>query len=70
MLALILAAAEEHETSKVSFYVLGTALAVWAVGISALGIRNSTLVAARPVAITGITALLVIGAMVTSVITG
>ena len=40
LLSLIIAAAEEgHESSKLLFYVCGGLLAVWAVVVSAIGIR-------------------------------
>jgi hypothetical protein len=70
---LILAAeAHEEESSKTAFYVLGGLCAVWAVLVSAMGIRNHDFptsgTAAR--AVMGISAVLVVGAMASAVLTG
>ena len=74
MLELLLTAAEHgEETSKTPFYVAGLALTVFAVVVSAIGIRahghwpGSSGVAR---AVMGICALLVVATMATAVITG
>jgi hypothetical protein len=67
-----LAAVEEEESSKTLFYVLGGALVAWALLVSVVGIKRHTFPgspgAAR--AVMAISALLVIGAMASAVITG
>ncbi len=65
-------AAGHEEPSKVPFYVAGTVLAAWAVAVSALGIaRHANWPGSGSGrAVMGISALLVIAAMATSVITG
>ena len=71
--ALTIAATEGEESSKVLFYVLGGALAVWAVLVSTLGImRRETFPGSRGslMAILVISAVLVVGAMASAVITG
>ena len=73
MISWILLAAEaaEEESSHTAFYVAGVALAIWAVLISALGIARGGFPAnaAGRGAVIGITALLVLGATSTAVIT-
>ncbi len=72
--AIVTFAAEEaHKTSHTAFYVAGAVLAGWAVLVSFIGIRGhanwpSTDSAAR--GIMGISALLVVAACATAVITG
>jgi hypothetical protein len=69
---LVFAATEGEEPSKTLFYVMGGALAAWAVLVSAVGItRHATFPPGRGAA-TGvilISALLVVGAMASAVIT-
>ena len=71
--ALITFAAEEgHESSKTLFYVCGGLLAVWAVVISAFGIRaHETFPASRSAArgVMAVSAGLVVLAMASAVIT-
>jgi hypothetical protein len=71
--ALITFAAEEAEGSKTAFYVIGGALAAFAVVVSAIGIRGhetfpSSMRAYR--AVLGLAIVLVAGAMATAVLTG
>jgi hypothetical protein len=71
-LVTLLAAAESgHETSKTAFYVCGGLLAAWAVVLSAIGFTHArfpeTLGAERVVI--ALTALFVLGATSTAVIT-
>jgi hypothetical protein len=66
-------AAEHEETSKTSFYVAGLALTVFAVVVSAIGIRAhghwpSSSGTAR--AVMGLCALLMLATMATAVLTG
>ncbi|HMJ35767.1 MAG TPA: hypothetical protein VK501_17820 [Baekduia sp.] len=69
--ALVLAAEAEPETSKTAFYVFGGLLAVWAVVLSALGMSQATFPATTTAkrGVIGLTALFMIGAMATAVIT-
>jgi hypothetical protein len=46
--ALIMFAAEEAETSKTPFYILGSLFAVWAVVVSAIGITRHETFPPRP----------------------
>ena len=70
-MALLSILAEASEPSKTPFYVVGGALAVWAVGVSAVGILKPDF----PGGDTGsrgvmaISVLLVVAAMVTAIIT-
>ena len=74
LLSVIIAAAEEaEESSKTLFYVCGSLLAVWAVVVSAIGIRAHetfppTKSAARTVM--AISVGLIVLAMASAVITG
>jgi hypothetical protein len=74
VLELLLTAAEQgEETSKTSFYVAGIALTVFAVIVSAIGIRAhghwpGSAGTAR--AVMGLCALLVAATMATAVLTG
>ena len=75
MLATLIAfAAEEaEESSKVLFYVFGGLLAVWALVVSAIGIKAhetfpSSQSASR--AVMGISVVLILAAMASAVITG
>jgi hypothetical protein len=67
------AAAEEgHESSKVLFYVCGGLLAVWAVAVSAVGIRaHESFPPSRGAArgVMGISVLLILLAMASAIIT-
>ena len=72
--ALITLAATEtgHEGSKTAFYVLGGALALFAVAVSAAGIRgHESFPRSRGLfrAVLGLAVLLVIGAMASAVLT-
>lgn len=68
----VLAAAEEAETSKTVFYVLGGGLAIWGVLLGFAGLRR----AAFPTGATGaravmaISALLAVAAMASAALTG
>jgi hypothetical protein len=71
--ALITLAQAEEETSKAAFYIAGAVLAVFAVVISAIGIRgHETFPASRGLmgAVMGLAALLVAATMATAIITG
>jgi hypothetical protein len=72
-LVTLLAAAEAgHETSKTAFYVCGGALAVWAVVVSVIGFTRPGFpgTASAQRAVIAFSALLVVGATSTAVITG
>ena len=64
--------AEHEETSKTPFYIAGGALAVWAVLVSALGITKHDFPSSNGAArgVMGLTALLVVAVMATSIATG
>lgn len=69
---ILLAAAEGEATSKTLFYVLGGALVVWAVLVSAIGItRHASFPPNRgaAAAVLLISAVLMVGAMASAVIT-
>ena len=71
-LTLVFAATEGEESSKTLFYVVGAALAAFAVLISALGIsRIGTFPASKGQArgVIGLAALLVLAAMASAIIT-
>jgi hypothetical protein len=74
MISWILLAAEaaEEEHSKTAFYVAGGILAVWAVLISAVGITRPGFPSGGGgrAAVIGLTAVLVVGATSTAIITG
>jgi hypothetical protein len=69
--ALLVLAAEEAEPSKTAFYLCGGLLAAWAVVLAAIGLSRPEFpgagVAGRGVM--GLTAVLVVAAMATAVIT-
>jgi len=69
-LSLILAV-DKHEPSKVPFYFVGGALAVWAVILAAIGLGNPDFPGNRQRArlVMGISAVLVVSAMSVAVIT-
>ncbi|HEY4097482.1 MAG TPA: hypothetical protein VGM33_18305 [Baekduia sp.] len=69
--ALVLAADAEAEPSKTPFYIFGGLLVLWAVALSSIGMTQATFpaTAAAKRGVIALTALLVIGAMATAVIT-
>jgi hypothetical protein len=69
--ALVLAAETEVEPSKVPFYLFGGLLVAWAVALSAIGMSQATFPATVGAkrGVIALTALLMVGAMVTSVTT-
>jgi hypothetical protein len=69
--ALVLAADAEAEPSKTLFYIFGGLLVLWAVALSSIGMTQATFpaTAAAKRGVIALTALLVIGAMATAVIT-
>jgi hypothetical protein len=69
--ALVLAAEAAAEPSKTAFYVFGGLLAVWAVVLSGIGMSQATFPATTSAkrGVVALTALLVVGAMVTAVAT-
>jgi len=62
----------EEETSKTAFYIAGSVLAVFAVLVSAVGIRQGNFAETDSTArgVMALCALLVLAAMATAVITG
>jgi hypothetical protein len=74
MLATLIAfatEAAEEETSKTAFYVLGGVAAVWAIILFAVGMRSATFPASAGAqrGVIAISALVVIGAMASAVLT-
>lgn len=72
LLALIVAAAEEEvEPSKTAFYIAGGLLALWAVVLSAIGLSRPEFPGEAGAArgVMALSAVLVVGAMVTAVVT-
>jgi hypothetical protein len=69
--ALLVLAAEKAEPSKTAFYIFGGLLAVWAVVLSGIGMSSATFPATVGAkrGVVALTALLVVGAMATAVIT-
>ena len=69
--ALVLAAEAEAEPSKTPFYILGGLLVLWAVALAGIGMSQATFpaTAAAKRGVIALTALLVVGAMATAVIT-
>jgi hypothetical protein len=69
---ILIFAAEAEETSKTSFYIAGGLLVVWALALTAVGMRSETFPGSVQVerTVIGISVLLVALAMVTSVLTG
>jgi hypothetical protein len=69
--ALLVLAAEEAETSKTAFYVAGGVLAAWAVVIGFFGLRSPEFPGNQTAArgVMGLTAVLMVAAMATSVLT-
>jgi hypothetical protein len=73
MSAVLLAAAAEAHSSKVPFYVAGGALVLFALAISAVGVRGAETFPASKGARTGVcllAAVLVVAAMASAVLTG
>jgi hypothetical protein len=70
--ALVLAAEAEVAPSKTPFYLFGGLLTVWAVVLSGIGMSQATFPATVNAkrGVVALTALLVVGAMATAVITG
>jgi hypothetical protein len=70
MIAALIAAAEE-EPSKVAFYIAGALLVVFALAVSALGVRSATFPPSRGgrAGLIGLAVVLVAAAMATAVIT-
>jgi len=68
----IVAAAEAAESSKTLFYVLGGLLAGWAVVLTVLGMSRADFPATESAArgVIALSAVLVLGAMAASIITG
>ena len=73
LIALVLAAEAggEEETSKTAFYLFGGVLAVWAVVLSGIGMSSATFPAttAAKRGVIALTALFMLAAMATAVIT-
>jgi hypothetical protein len=69
--ALVLSAEAEVAPSKTPFYLFGGLLAVWAVVLSAIGMSQATFPATVNAkrGVVALSALLVVGAMATAVIT-
>jgi hypothetical protein len=70
--ALLVLAAEEVETSKTAFYLCGGLLAAWAVVLGFVGLRSPDFPGSGAAArgIMAVTAVLMVAAMATAVITG
>jgi hypothetical protein len=69
--ALVLAAETEAEPSKVPFYIFGGLLVAWAITLSAIGMTQATFPATVGAkrGVIALTALFMVGAMATAVIT-
>ncbi|MCW3001266.1 MAG: hypothetical protein JWQ20_564 [Conexibacter sp.] len=69
--ALVLAAETGAESSKTPFYIFGGLLTAWAVILSVIGMSQATFPATAGAkrGVIGLTALFMIGAMATAVIT-
>lgn len=70
--ALVMFAAEEAETSKTAFYILGGAFAAWAVLISAVGISRHETFPPRPAvarAVMAVSFVLMLGAVGGAIVT-
>ena len=72
MLQTILIFASESESSKALFYISGGILVVWALALTAVGMRGQTFPESQPIerGVIAITAVLVVATMASSVITG
>ena len=71
MLALLQAAAEEAEPSKVPFYICGGLFAVWAIVLFLVGMRSSSFPGGESGqrGVLAVSAVLMVAAMATAVIT-
>ena len=71
MHALLLAAAEAEEKSKVPFFIAGGLLACWAIVMFALGMRNEAFPGGQTGqrGVVAVSVVLVVAAMATAVIT-
>ena len=69
--ALLVLAAEEAEPSKTAFYICGGLFAAWAVVLGFVGLRSPEFPGSgvRARAVMGISAVLMVAAMATAVIT-
>jgi hypothetical protein len=69
--ALLVMAAEEAEPSKTAFYICGGLFAAWAVVLGFIGLRSPEFPGSGAVsrAVMGVSAILMVGAMATAVIT-
>ena len=69
--ALLVIAAEEAEHSKTAFYVCGGLFAAWAVVLGLVGLRSPDFPSGSTGqrAVMGVSAILMVGAMATAVIT-
>jgi hypothetical protein len=72
MHALLVAAAEHAEPSKTAFYIVGAALAAWAVFLSAVGLTRPEFPGSEAASrgVMAISAVLVVAAMAAAVATG
>ena len=71
LLALLQAAAEEAEPSKLPFFICGGLFAVWAIVIFAVGMRNQSFPGGESGqrGVLAVSAVLMVAAMATAVIT-
>jgi hypothetical protein len=71
VLALLQAAAEESEPSKVPFFICGGLFAVWAIVIFAVGMRNGSFPGGQSGerGVLAVSTVLMVAAMATAVIT-
>ena len=71
LLALLQVAAEEAEPSKVPFFLAGGALAAWAIVLFAIGMRSESFPGSQTAerGVIAVSALLMVAAMATAVIT-
>lgn len=72
VIALLVLAAEEAESSKAAFYIGGGLLAAWAVALSLVGLSRPDFPATEGAArgVYGVSTLLVLVAAATAIITG
>jgi hypothetical protein len=70
-IATLVLAVDEHEPSKTPFYIGGGILALWAVILGFIGLRSESFPATKGAArgVMGISALLVVVALATALIT-
>ena len=70
-LAAVVEVAEEEETSKTAFYILGSVAAVWAIILFAVGMRVDSFPGSRAAqrGVIAVSVLVVVGAMASSVLT-